>query len=283
MRQGILLSVCTISALSLSACGETSKVEVERAVQDVLASDEAGLNDIMMSAADPNEAVTYFRRSLQDAPNKIEAQRGLAASLVRAKRNTEAASAWAKVAAHPQAKNEDKVSYADALIRSGDWAKAEKVLDGIPPTHETYKRYRLEAMIADSKKQWDKADSFYETAAGLTTTPGGVLNNWGYSKLTRGDYRGAERLFVEALTYDPKLFTAKNNLALARGAQRNYSLPVIEMSRQERAQLYYTLALTAVKQGDVATGRGLLQDAIEASPQHYEEAVRALDALETQG
>ena len=26
-----------------------------------------------------------------------------------------------------------------------------------------------------------------------------MLNNWGYSKLTRGDYREAERLFGEAI------------------------------------------------------------------------------------
>ena len=34
-------------------------------------------------------------------------------------------------------------------------------------------------MVADSKKDWKKADSFYETAVGLTTTPSGTLNNWG--------------------------------------------------------------------------------------------------------
>ena len=80
----------------------------------------------------------------------------------------------------------------------GDWAKAETVLDSVPPTHETFKRYRLEAMVADSKQEWKKADSFYEIAVGLTTTPASVMNNWGYSKLTRGDYTEAERLFSEA-------------------------------------------------------------------------------------
>ncbi|ARE41380.1 Flp pilus assembly protein TadD, contains TPR repeat [Rhodovulum sp. P5] len=267
----------------LTACAETTPVEVERAVQDVLAADQGTMNDIMMTVADPNEAATYFRRTLKENPGNIDAQRGLARSLIRAKRNTEGAAIWAKVAAHRAATAEDKVDHADALIRTGDWARAETVLKGVPPTHETYKRYRLEAMIADSNGQWDKADSYYETAAGLTTTPAKVLNNWGYSKLTRGDYPGAERLFVEALTYDPALFTAKNNLVLARGAQRNYALPVIEANRGERAQLYHTLALTAIKQGDVALGKGLLQDAIETSPQHFEEAVRALEALESRG
>ena len=106
------------------------------------------------------------------------------------------------------------------------------------------------------------------------------MNNWGFSKLTRGDYEGAERLFAEALTYDAGMFTAKNNLVLARGAQRNYTLPVVPMTQVERAQLMHTMALAAIKQNDVAIGRSLLADAIETHPQYFEEAVRALEALE---
>ncbi|MEM6478477.1 MAG: tetratricopeptide repeat protein, partial [Pseudomonadota bacterium] len=146
---------------------------------------------------------------------------------------------------------------------------------------ETFKRYRLEAMVADSNKEWERADSFYEIATGLTTKPAGVLNNWGYSKLTRGDFRDAERLFGDAIQQDPTLFTAKNNLVLARGAQRNYDLPVVQMSQIERAQLLHTLALSAIKQGDITTGRGLLREAIDTHPQHFEAAVRSLRALES--
>ena len=150
----------------------------------------------------------------------------------------------------------------------------------IPPTHETFQRYKLEAMVADANKKWDKSDSFYETAVGLTTTPAGVLNNWGYSKLTRGEYAGAEKLFSQALTYDPKMFTAKNNLVLARSAQRKYSLPIVEMTQTERAQLLYTAALSAIKQGDTSTGKSLLQEAVDTHPQHFPEAARALETLD---
>jgi Tfp pilus assembly protein PilF len=135
-------------------------------------------------------------------------------------------------------------------------------------------------MVADSNKEWQKADSFYEIAVGLTTRPANVLNNWGYSKLSRGDFADAERLFGEALTYEPGLFTAKNNLVLARGAQRKYDLPIVEMTQIERAQLLHTLALSAIKQGDVSTGKALLNDAIETHPQHFDAAVRSLEALE---
>lgn len=175
---------------------------------------------------------------------------------------------------------EDKVSLADALIRTGDWKGAKAALDSVPPTHETYRRYRLEAMVADANKEWKRADSFYEIATGLTTQPAKVMNNWGYSKLSRGSYAQAERLFSDAIRQDPSLFTAKNNLVLARGAQRNYTLPVIPLDQTERAQLLHTLALSAVKQGDVKTGENLLREAITTHPQHFEAAARSLAALE---
>ncbi|QBF32960.1 lipopolysaccharide assembly protein LapB [Thalassococcus sp. S3] len=281
MRHPILLSVCLTGAFALSACGEKNGDEtVERAFQDVNVIDESNLNDVMLTVADPNEAVTHFQRTAKDNPDRIDAQRGLALSLVRARRISEAVPAWSKVVSMKDATPEDSVNLADALIRAGDWDRAEKTLDDIPPTHETFKRYRLEAMVADANKEWKTADSFYETALGLTTRPAGVLNNWGYSKLTRGDFSEAERLFTEAIRQDESLFTAKNNMVLARGAQRNYTLPVIPMSQIERAQLLHTMALSAVKQGDVETGKGILRESIDTHPQHFEEAVRSLRALE---
>jgi Flp pilus assembly protein TadD len=280
MRHVFLIPACVAGSLILSACAKDGDKAVEAAFRDVNVVDETNLNDVMLTVADPNEAVSYFQRAAANDPNRIDLQRGLAASLVRAKRNSEAAAAWGKVTGMEGALPEDSVNQADALIRAGDWNKAEQVLDTVPPTHETFKRYRLEAMVADANKDWKTADSFYETAVGLTTRPAGVMNNWGYSKLTRGDYAGAERKFGEAIRQDQTLFTAKNNLVLARGAQRNYSLPVIPMSQTERAQLLHTMALSAVKQGDVETGKTLLREAINTHPQHFDEAVRSLRALE---
>lgn len=281
MRHPFLMTLCVTGIVALSACGQSSGDEVDRALQDINVVDETNLNDVMLSAADPDEAVSYFQRAASQKPERIDLQRGLAVSLVRAKRNTEAVAAWSKVTDHEDATDEDRVNLADALIRNNEWERAGKVLDSVPPTFETFKRYRLEAMIADSEEDWSKSDSFYETAVGLTTQPANVMNNWGYSKLTRGDFEGAERLFSEAVRQDPSLFTAKNNLVLARGAQRNYALPVLPVTQVERAQLLYTLGLSAVKQGDTAIAKGLMRDAVETHPQHFEDATRSLRALET--
>lgn len=280
MRHSIFVSICLGGAVALSGCDKTTDAEVERAIDSVNVIDESNLNDVMLQAADPEEAVNYFVRATTEQPDRVDLQRGLALALVRAKRPREAAQAWERVVTMPGSNAEDRISYADALIRTGDWDGAEAQLDQIPPTYETFSRYRLEAMVADSNREWQKADSFYEIAVGLTTRPGGVLNNWGYSKLSRGEFADAERLFGEALTYEPGLFTAKNNLVLARGAQRKYDLPIVQMTQTERAQLLHTMALSAIKQGDVSTGKALLNDAIETHPQHFDAAVRSLEALE---
>ncbi|WP_147125700.1 tetratricopeptide repeat protein [Shimia ponticola] len=278
MRKATLVLLPMVMALT--ACDQMQGNQVERALNDVNVVDETNLNDVMLTVADPNEAVSYFQRASKGDPKRIDLQRGLAQSLIRAKRPTEAIPVWRKIAAHPEATNDDRVDLADAFIRIGQWDNAEQTLDAIPPTHETFKRYRLEAMVADSNQEWSNADSFYETAVGLTSKPASILNNWGYSKLTRGDFGDAEQLFADAIRRDQTLFTAKNNLVLARGAQRKYDLPVVPMSQIERAQLLHTLGLSAIKQGDVSTGKGLLREAIDTHPQHFEAAVRSLRALE---
>lgn len=280
MRHPIFLPLCVAAAVGLSACDKSGDAQVERALQDLNVVDETNLNDVMLTIGDPNEAVTYFSGANENDPGRIDLMRGLAKSLVRAGRATEAIPAWEGVVAHVDANFEDSVDLADAFIRANQWDDAATTLNTIPPTYETFKRYRLEAMVADSKEQWEKSDSFYEIAAGLTTTPAGVYNNWGYSMLTRGNYVQAERLFTDALRLNGNMFTAKNNLVLARGAQRKYDLPVVSMTQVERAQLLHTLALTAIKQNDITTGKGLLREAIDTHPQHFADAVRSLRALE---
>jgi Flp pilus assembly protein TadD len=278
-----LFSITALSVslvLGLSACEQLRESDVDKATDVVNVIDATNLNDIMLTVADPNEAVDYFQRSLSKEPERIDFKRGLAKSLIRAKRSSEAVVVFASYVELKGSTDEDRIDYADALIRTNEWDDAEKQLNKVPPTIETYKRYRLEAMIADSNRAWTKADSFYETAAGLTTKPASVYNNWGYSKLTRGEYEAAETLFLQAITFDKDLFTAKNNLVLARASQRKYSLPIIRMTQIEKAQLLHTMAVSAIRQGDVDVARGMLEEAIDTHPQYFDIAVRTLAALD---
>lgn len=278
MRKVHLALSCLTAVGFLAGC-DGQEARTARAIDSVASIDQQNMAELMLATADPREAVTYFTQAVEANPDNLIFQRGLARSLARSGQAEQALPVWQRVIQHPQATLDDRVELADAHIRAGQWDAAQAVLNAIPPTHETFHRYRLEAMVADTRRQWDRADHFYEVAAGLTPRPAGVLNNWGFSRMTRGDHRGAERLFLEALQHDPSLYTAKNNLALARAGQRRYELPLIEMTQIERAQLLHTMALAAVRQGDVAIARALLQEAIATHPQHFEAAVTALRAL----
>ena len=278
MRKVPLALTCLAVAGLLAGC-DGRDAQTARAIDSVAAIDQQNMAELMLATADPREAVSYFAGAAERNPDQVLFQRGLARSLARSGRADEALPVWERVIQHPEATLEDRVELADTHIRAGNWEQAQTVLNAIPPTHETFHRYRLEAMIADTRRQWDRADHFYEVAAGLSPRPAGVLNNWGFSKLTRGDHRGAERLFMDALRHEPSMFTAKNNLALARAGQRRYELPLFEMTQVERAQLLHTMALAAIRQGDVSVGRTLLQEAIATHPQHFEAAVTALGAL----
>lgn len=281
MRQTGFMMLCLIGTAFLAGCQGSSDAQVQRAVKDVNVIDQSNLNDIMLTIGEPNEAVAYFQGALQKDPGRSDLKRGLAKSLVRAGKSPEAAQVWEQVAASADGTPEDRVMLADAQIRANQWDRAKATLNSVPPTHETFDRYRLEAMIADSERNWKKADSFYEIASGLTTKPANIYNNWGFSKLTRKDYAAAEKMFIQALTYEPALFTAKNNLVMARAAQRKYDLPVVQMTQTERAELLYTAALAAVKQGDISVGKGLMQQAVDTHPQHFEAAANSLAALDS--
>ena len=279
MTKSILFSVLVSSAVLISACNVTDQEVDQKKVVGVV--DETNLNDIMLTVADPNQAVNYFRNAVVEDPTRNDLKRNLAKSLVRAKRSQEAVEIYKQLDTANELAAQDRVDYAEALVRSSNWKDAKIQLDRVPPTLETFQRYRLEALVADSQKQWQKSDSFYQTAVGLTTKPANVLNNWGFSKLTRKDYKGAEALFVRAITSDSKIFTAKNNLVLSRASRKVYTLPVIPMTQTERAELTYTAALAAIKHGDKQTGRNLLEKAIELHPRHFEAAIRSLKGLST--
>ena len=282
MRHMTSLSLGLCFVFGLAACNpNASEEEVQQAIEDAAMLEQGNISELMMTVSDPNESVGYFQSAVQARPDDPVLKRYLGKALLRAGKSDQAVRILTELVNSPGATDDDRLALAEAQIRAGDWNSAEATLGSIPPTVETYDRYRLEAMVADSKKNWKKADSFYEIAAGLTTKPAGVLNNWGFSKLTRGDPVGAEKLFVEAVTFDNAMFTAKNNLVLARAAQRKYEMPVVPMSQTERAELLYTMGLAAVKQGDTQVGRALLQEAVETHPQYFEAAARSLAALES--
>ncbi len=269
-----------LSASLLAGCGgEITNADRALPGDELNVIDATDLNDIMLDFADPDEAVAYFRNAVAQDADRIDFKRGLAVSLGRAGKHAEAVLIYETIQEAGELTNEDRIAMADGYIRNGGWDEGKAALDAIPPTFETYDRYRLEAIVADHNKDWTKADSFYDIARGLTTAPANTLNNWGFSKRLRGDMEDAEKLFRQALRADPSLFRAKVNLVQVRALRGEYQLPVIPMSDEERALLYYEAAKVAVNRGDRDIARGLLQEAVDTHPRHFAAAADALTAL----
>lgn len=276
-RAGPLLAGLMVLVLAGCEGGIASK-------QDPLGSnviDAAQINDLLLTAGDPNESVAYFEAALAQEPQRADFRRGLAKSLSRAKRYPEAGRIYQEMIALGQEKPADKLDYAMVAAHLQKWDEVQRQLGSIPQGLNTPRRFMVEALLEDHRQNWPAADAAYARAESLTTNPAAVLNNWGVSLMSRGDLARAEVTFERALTYNSRLFNAKNNLAISRGLQGNFQLPVVPMTEKEKAIILNNLGLIALRRGEENIAKGLFAAAVEVHPQHYGAAADRLAALES--
>ncbi len=137
----------------------------------------------------------------------------------------------------------------------------------------------LGAMIADRGGDWGRADAGYAAAAQSSGDPAEVLNNWGVSRLARGDVQGAQATFSQAIAADKSSFVAYNNLAIARAMSGDYRMPSTSLSRVQDAMLMHNMALVAERRGDRTAARKLLSAAVDKHPRAYGAATTHLARL----
>lgn len=270
--------------LALAACapGFNEPTEAPDFAGDeaVNAIDAAGLNDLMLSVSDPETAVAYFRRALADQPGRADLRRGYAVALARARRYAEAAAAFEAMEQDGLADDALRVEHAHSLARLGRWQDAESQLALVSSAQDTPRRHLIDAMLADQRGDWAGADAAYEAARRQAVNPAPILNNWGVSRLSRGENEAAAKTFEEALAFDPRLFNAKNNLAVARALTGEYRLPLVSLTEEERATLFHNIGVVALRRGDVEEAKGLFAMAVSAHPRFYPEAAEKLAALQ---
>ncbi|MEL6477189.1 MAG: tetratricopeptide repeat protein [Pseudomonadota bacterium] len=279
MSSGMKLGTVLIGLLALGACDRTTFADKPDPLgQNVI--DDAGLNDLLLTAGDPEYSVSYFQNALAKEPNRADLRRGLAISLNRAKRFPESARVYQELIALGQADPADQLDYGFVAVRLGKWDEAGAIDRSLPGGLNSARRHLLSAMVADNGQQWGIADAAYARAETLATNPADVLNNWGVSQMSRGDLKRAEQVFERALSFNSRLFSAKNNLAISRGLQGDYNLPLVPMTETEKATILNNLGLIATRKGDINQARGLFAAAVDTHPQHYAAAADRLAALD---
>ena len=277
-RRPAQVAIMLVVAASMMACEAGIADKKDPLGKSIIG--EANLSDLLLTAGSPEEAIRFFEKALKEEPDKAEYRRGLAISLARAKRYPESARVYQELIALDQAVPNDRLEYAVVIARMQKWDEVRAIVDDLPEGLNTERRHTVEAMLADHETQWEESDAAYGRAEALANNPAAVLNNWGVSKLSRGDFKGAEGLFEKSLSYNSKLFSAKNNLAISRGLQGNFELPVVPMTETEKAVILNNLGVIAERQGKKNIARGLFVAAVETHPQHYEGAASRLAALE---
>jgi Flp pilus assembly protein TadD len=243
-----------VTAMGLSACESVGDKEDPLAGSII---DEANLNELMLTASDPSSAVEYFEQSLAREPDRADFRRGLAISFARDKRYNEAARVYQELITLGQDQPTDRIDYAFVTIRLDRWDDARTLSQSFPDGLQTPRRYLIDAMVADQDNDWPAADAAYARAEKLSTRPAAILNNWGVSQMSRGDLTGATATFKRAVSFDSRLFGAKNNLAIVRGLQGEFSLPLVPLTDEERAILLNNLGIIAMRKGDEQVARGL--------------------------
>ncbi|MEO1493786.1 MAG: bacterial transcriptional activator domain-containing protein [Pseudomonadota bacterium] len=264
---------------AIAGCTQTIEEREKSIPKSVI--DAAELTDLLLTAGDPEEAVSYFQSALANEPDRADFRRGLAVSLARAKRYPESARVYQEMIALSQAEPADNLEYALVSARLDKWTDAESLIAQLPTGFNSARRHMAEGMLADHKKNWAEADAAYARAENLTTNPANILNNWGVSLMSRGDFPAAASTFERALSFNSRLFNAKNNLAIARGLQGNFQLPVVPMTETEKAIILNNLGLIAMRKNERRIAKGLFAAAVDIHPQHYREAADRLAALES--
>lgn len=100
-------------------------------------------------------------------------------------------------------------------FRNGDFGSAElnfrKAVEVTPKDAEAWLGL---AATYDQLRRFDEADGAYEKVIQLGVKNAAILNNAGYSKLLRGDLKGARRFLLKAYELEPENPYILNNIAL---------------------------------------------------------------------
>ena len=206
----------------------------------------------------------------------------LAADLAFASGNyAEAVAIYQQLARSSDKKSGDCEKGALSALRIGNIEDARPLVAcAVASPKASWRAWNARGVLADRTGDWSIADQSYEQAHRLSPDEAAILNNEGWSKLLRGDWRSAVGLFEQAAALDRTSKRIANNLDLAKSALAG-ELP----SRQgDESDANWAVSLNdagvaAELLGDRQRAIAAFTQALEASPTWYERASNNLDAV----
>lgn len=166
-----------------------------------------------------------------------------------------------------------------AALRIGEVAVARPLIDrATARPAASWRAWNARGVLADLSGHWSEADAAYAHAAQISPNRAEVLNNQGWSRLLRGDWRGAVGYFEQGAALNPKSERMSNNLELARAALAG-ELPGRRPGESESdwAARLNDAGVAAEVMGDTKRAAAAFTQAIEASGRWYARAANNLE------
>jgi Flp pilus assembly protein TadD len=144
-----------------------------------------------------------------------------------------------------------------------------------------WRAYNGLGLVADMRRDPEKASAAYFAALALQPASAVILNNLGYSRLLAGRADEALNYLKRALTLDPSSETIQNNVRLALAAGGNYPEATRSVSRALTPVVLNNVGYIALQRGDLVDAEGYLAAAMESSTSFNSIAAKNLEQLRT--
>jgi len=131
----------------------------------------------------------------------------------------------------------------------------------------------------DSEQRFIEAIEAYGKAIVAKPDYAIAYNNRGFSLLMQRQVEEAVSDLNRALSLDPRLVTAKQNLRLAVAWRGDYAAALIGVERKDMGRALNNIGYIALMRGDLAAAEAYLMRAMEVDPSYNETAARNLAYL----
>lgn len=147
-------------------------------------------------------------------------------------------------------------------------------------SNASWRAWNAQGVLADMKSDWAGADAAFARAIAIAPNRAEVLNNKGWSLLMRGRWSDAAGFFEQAVSADPGLPRAANNLELARSALSG-DLPARRVSETDEswAARLNDAGVASQIMGNRTRAVAAFTEALEASGSWYERAANNLSTV----